>query len=294
VGVQSRETRRSVSLPTDSHVHSEWSWDAQDGSMERSCARAMALGLPAIAFTEHLDHTVFSVALDDQEDLDRSHPLVTSSDPQGWVSPPALDVAGYLESIDRCRDLFPDLRVFSGLELGEPHWHAQAANAVLAAGTFDRVIGSLHCLPDGDRFCEPPGLYRRRRPADVVRSYLEQVAILVTRSDAFSVLGHIDYPLRTWPRGHGPVDLYAFEAEFRHALRTTAQSNRALEISTLIPLHATLLRWWHEEGGDAVTFGSDAHAPSNVGRHFEAAAGMAEAAGFRPGNDPFGPWARTS
>lgn len=30
-------------LPGDSHVHSEWSYDARSGSMERSCARAVDL-----------------------------------------------------------------------------------------------------------------------------------------------------------------------------------------------------------------------------------------------------------
>ena len=44
-------------LPPDGHVHSEWSWDAAGGSMERSCARAVELGLPSIAFTEHADFT---------------------------------------------------------------------------------------------------------------------------------------------------------------------------------------------------------------------------------------------
>jgi histidinol phosphatase-like PHP family hydrolase len=44
---------RRVVLPADGHVHSEWSWDAPDGSMERTCARALDIGLPAVAFTEH-------------------------------------------------------------------------------------------------------------------------------------------------------------------------------------------------------------------------------------------------
>ena len=39
-------------LPAGGHVHSEWSWDAYVGSMERTCARAVELGLPAVAFTE--------------------------------------------------------------------------------------------------------------------------------------------------------------------------------------------------------------------------------------------------
>jgi histidinol-phosphatase (PHP family) len=51
-------------LPADGHVHSEWSWDAPEGSMKRCCALALELGLPAIAFTEHIDYTVWTVALD--------------------------------------------------------------------------------------------------------------------------------------------------------------------------------------------------------------------------------------
>jgi histidinol-phosphatase (PHP family) len=282
-----------MSLPADGHVHSEWSWDAPHGSMERSCARAAALGLPAIAFTEHLDHTVWTVELDELSDLDPGHPVVTSSDPEGRVSPAPFDVTGYLGSIERCRDLFPELRILSGLELGEPHWHEQAVNRVLDAGTFDRIIGSLHCLPDGDQFREPPGLFAVRDPGEVLRSYLAEIARLVAQSDAFSVLGHIDYPIRSWPNDKEPFVLATFEDEFRHTLRVVAQSGRALEINTVIPLHAVVLQWWHEEGGDAVTFGSDAHDPSKVAQDFAGAAAMAEAHGFRPGSSPFDLWART-
>jgi histidinol-phosphatase (PHP family) len=51
-----------------------------------------------------------------------------------------------------------------------------------------------------------------------------------------------------------------------------------------------LLRWWREEGGTALSFGSDAHLPGYVGERFREAAGRAEAAGFRPGRDPFDFW----
>ena len=50
-----------MTLPADCHVHSEWSWDtggptsAAQGTMERTCARAEKIGLPAVVFTEHLD-----------------------------------------------------------------------------------------------------------------------------------------------------------------------------------------------------------------------------------------------
>lgn len=276
-------------LPADSHVHSEWSWDAPLGSMERTCARAVELGLPAIAFTEHVDHTVWTVELDDLAGYDN---LVALATPEGTLPPPLFDASGYLEAIDRCRDRFPSLRILSGLEVGEAHWHADAVAKILAAGPFDRVLGSLHCLPIGGGFAEPLYIYRHRPAADVVREYLAEVARLVAASDVFAVLAHIDYPIRYWPERAGPFELAAFEEEFRHALRAAARSGRALEINTRLPLHPTILRWWHDEGGEAVSFGSDAHNPSAVAHGFREAAKMAEAHGFRPGRAPYDFWSR--
>ena len=127
----------------------------------------------------------------------------------------------------------------------------------------------------------------------MVREYLAGVVEMVAKSDLFSVLAHIDYPVRSWPEDRaGPFDLAVFEEEFRAALRATARSGRALEINTRLPLHATILTWWHEEGGDAVTFGSDAHQPERVGQGFTEAAHMAEAHGFRPGRNPYDLWGR--
>jgi histidinol-phosphatase (PHP family) len=63
-------------LPADSHVHTEWSWDAPDGSMERTCARAVEIGLPAVAFTEHADYTTWPVTASDIDE--RLRPLIAS------------------------------------------------------------------------------------------------------------------------------------------------------------------------------------------------------------------------
>jgi histidinol-phosphatase (PHP family) len=258
--------------------------------MEQSCVRAIELGLPAIAFTEHLDHTVWRIALEGPYVMDN---LTALADPDGILTPPKFDAAGYLDAIERCREHFPELRILSGLEIGEPHRHAYQIAQVLAAGRFDRLLGSLHTLPDQGTFAEPWGIYPHRDPYDVVRAYLADIATMVLTSNTFAVLAHIDYPVRSWPTNNaGPFDPMEFEDEFRHALRTTAQSGRALEVNTRLPLHATILAWWHEEGGDAITFGSDAHLPPLVGYGFGAAAHMAEAHGFRPGKNPLDMWKR--
>jgi histidinol-phosphatase (PHP family) len=279
-----------VLLACDSHVHSEWSWDTAVGNMEGTCARAVELGLPAIAFTEHVDHTTWRIALEGPYVMDR---LTALAGPDGLLTPPAFNVAGYLAAIDRCRDRFPGLRILSGLELGEPHRNKEQCSRLLARGGFDRVLGSLHSLPDQATYAEPWGLYPHRNAHEVVREYLVEVAAMMSMSGMFSVLAHIDYAVRSWPEAKaGPFDPLVFEEEFRFALRATADSGRALEINTRLPLHATILDWWHQEGGDAVTFGSDAHLPALVAHGFAEAAQMARAHGFRPGRHPHDLWGR--
>ena len=180
------------------------------------------------------------------------------------------------------RDRFPGLTVLSGLELGEPHRHPEAVAAVLGSGSFDRLLGSLHSLPYRNSHAEPPLLYAERAPADVLREYLVEITRLVASDQPFEILAHIDYPIRYWPADVAPFDPLDFEDEFRHALRTTAESGRALEFSTVIPLDRQLLQWWYDEGGAAISFASDAHDPASVARGFRAAAELAESVGFRP------------
>jgi histidinol-phosphatase (PHP family) len=271
-----------MDLPADGHVHSEWSWDANEGSMDATCAKAVALGLPAIAFTEHLDLTPFRAGF-------LAEPfgeLVTA----GILTAPPLDVAGYLESIDRCRHKYPDLRILTGLEIGQPHQHLAEVGEILAQGTFDRVIGSLHCLPDGPEFAEPWELYLHH-PADaVLREYLAEIPRMMAAAEVFDVFGHIDYPLRSWPEALGPFDPKDFEDELRHALRALADAGCALEINTRLPLDAAILAWWREEGGQRVTFGSDAHRPQALATGLREAAALATAHGFRPDPKPEIAW----
>jgi histidinol-phosphatase (PHP family) len=276
-----------VVLPADSHVHSEWSWDAPDGSMDRTCARAVEMGLPAVAFTEHADYITWSVTASDFDE--RLRPLINSA---GTLTPPELDLTGYLECLQRCRDRFPDLRIISGVELGEPHWHSDVVARLLGAGQFDRVLGSLHSLPIGQHLVEMPELYRRRPADEVVSEYLAEIPRLIASSDSFAVLAHIEYAVAYWPEHAGPFDPESFEDDFRHALRMLANGGRALEVNTNVPLHPEVVSWWREEGGQAVTFGSDAHDPTVLAQGFAEAAAMVEAYGFRPGRHPYDYWRR--
>lgn len=256
--------------------------------MRASCERALQLGLPAIAFTEHVDHTVWRADLDQ---VGPDHPVALLA-VGGQVHPPRFDAAGYLSAIAHCRERFPDLSILSGLEVGEPHRHPTQVARILGEGDFDRVLGSVHSLAAGDGFEEPGELFAHRAPAEVVRSYLAEVAVLVSSDQPFQVLAHIDYPVRSWPAGAGEFDPADFEEEFRHVLRLAADSGRAFEVNTRVPLHATMVTWWHEEGGAAITFGSDAHEPDSIARGFADAVHLAEERGFRPSKHPHELWGR--
>ena len=263
-------------LLADGHVHSEWSWDAGQadgdhaGSMFGTCERAAELGVGSIAFTDHLDFTPWEVELEELDGLDSFKVYVTGS----TLTPPPLDVDGYLESIERCRTAFPELRILTGIEFGEPHRNADAAATFLERGRFERINGSLHSLQVGDLFNEPHGLFKIWPAADVIRAYLDELSRMIANSD-FHVLSHIQYPLRYWPNDEEPFEARAFEKEFRRALRLLADRGRALEINTRDALLPEILRWWREEGGTALTYGSDAHSPAVLARGIrEALAGI--------------------
>lgn len=262
--------------PADNHVHTQWSWDtASASSMRLACARAAELGLPGLAFTEHVDFTDWILA-----DGRRVAPL---------------DVEGYQADIARCRDEFPELRILSGIEAGEPHRFPAEVGAVLASGDFQRVLGSLHGIDvDGTLAAIGSRLFARIDPHDLMRRYFAELAVLVDGSSVFNVLAHCDYPRRYWPTDRvGPYRDADFEEEYRTVFRALASSGRALEINTRSPMASVAqMTWWWDEGGDAVSFGSDAHEPFLVGAHFDVAVDVAEAAGFKPGRDRFDFWRR--
>lgn len=269
-------------LPPDNHVHTQFSWDTgPDASMAAACRRAVEIGLPAVAFTEHVDFTVWGDG--DRPRADIAH--------RPRVKP--VDIEGYLAGIDECRLRFPELRILSGIEAGEPHYFAGSIATVLAKGRFDRILGSLHSVVHDGQLVYANRVFAHRAPHDVVRDYFTDLLGLVEQSSVFQVLAHCDYPRRYWPRAAGPYTESDFEEEYRAVFRALASTDRALELNTTSPLaSSTLMRWFYEEGGGAVSFGSDAHVPLRVGQRFDVAVDIVEAAGFRPGRDEYDFWRR--
>jgi histidinol-phosphatase (PHP family) len=250
--------------------------------MALSCEQALAAGVPAVAFTDHLDFTTW---------IDGDQIAVEGLDPRPYYRMRLLDLPGYLEGLDECRRRYPDLRILSGVEIGEAHLWGASAAAVLASASIERVLGSLHAIPFEGRLTAADQLFHRMPADEVMRRYFAELLRLVEGSDLFQVLAHIDFPRRMWPWSAGPYSEQAFEAEYRAVLGALAASDRVLEVNTKSPLlSAELVGWWREAGGRAVSFGSDAHQPWRVGDKFKLAVDVVEAAGFRAGRDRFDFW----
>jgi histidinol-phosphatase (PHP family) len=250
--------------------------------MVRSCEQALAAGLPGVAFTDHLDFTTWT---------DGDQIGAENLDPHRYTRMHLLDIAGYLAAVDDCRQRYPELRIFSGVEIGEAHLWAASAAAAVAPADVDRILGSLHAIPYDGRLTAADVLFQKMPAAEVMRQYFAELVRLVEGSDIFQVLAHLDFPRRMWPQAAGPYEERAFEAEYRAVLRALAVTGRVLEVNTKSPLaSAEMLRWWREAGGRAVSFGSDAHQPWRVGDKFKLAVDVVEAAGFRAGRDRFDFW----
>ena len=242
--------------------------------MERSCERALEIGLPAIAFTEHADWAMVH---------------------RGQHT---IDIEGYLEAVERCRSRFKNLRILTGVELGEPHRFPRETAEVLAAGKLDRIHGSIHSIRIGDHLLDA-SQFRQTPDLDfsaAVREYFRETLAMVESNQPFETLGHIDYPKRYWLEGTEPYREEDYETEIRAILVAAARTGRALEVnttrgSTLCP-GPTVVGWWADAGGRAISFGSDAHEPSKIAEGFELAAQIVEAAGFKPAADPTALWRR--
>jgi histidinol-phosphatase (PHP family) len=108
----------------------------------------------------------------------------------------------------------------------------------------------------------------------------------------FEVFTHIDYAVRSWPaQTEGPFDPRRFEEGFRTAMRSLADSGRALEMNTR-RLWPWVPEWWSQEGGRLIAFGSDTHGPDSLAANFPEAMMMVEAFGFHPGARAEDLWTR--
>jgi histidinol-phosphatase (PHP family) len=255
-------------IPHDYHMHTSFSPDSS-ATMEAMCLAAVELGIPEIGFTEHYD----------------LHP---DEWPRDWFKPKA-----WFAELARCREVFRrQLVIRAGIEIGEPHIFQEEMQKILASGSFDYVLGSLHWV--GRRNIFDKNYFAR--PADEAFGEFFAELERMTRAGGFDILSHFDVAVRVGYEVYGAYDPRRYEEVIRAVLRNCLAHGIALDINTAAlrrkyaagATHASpllspgldILRWYKALGGERVTLGSDAHRPDHVGSHLGLALQAVRAAGF--------------
>lgn len=251
----------------DFHVHSDISPDS-DETMENAARAAAACGMTEIAFTDHYD-----------EDY-----------PYAGFAPP--DFSRYFHNLERVRQAFPGLAVRAAVELGMMREANEKIGRTLAPWSFDFVLYSKHVVKGKDPWYEH--YYEGRSLREGERAYLEEMIEDIRSYNDFDVVGHIGYVdkyldrYQNPPAERRPFEYEDFPDEIDALLTEIIDRGKGIEINTssftsqgeFMP-RRSLLRRYHELGGEILTLGSDAHQAGRVGEHFALARQTLADLGFR-------------
>lgn len=250
-----------MSLPPDYHMHTPLCHHAAGEPVDYA-RRAVETGLTEIGFSDH------SPMLRDDFDNWRMR-----ND----------QLAEYVEKVRRAQKDFPQLTIRLALEVdylpGQEEWIRDLA----AREPWDYFIGSVHYVSDSWAIDDPSKLseWKHRDSFEVWSAYFERLT-WAAESGLFEIIGHTDLPKKF---GHKPTqDCAPLYETFLTAAR---KHDCAIELNTaglrkecreIYPSRDILQRAF--EKGVAITFGSDAHAPGEVGMNFAEAIQLARSVGY--------------
>jgi histidinol-phosphatase (PHP family) len=206
-------------------------------------------------------------------------PLLPETDPE--LSMEIADLPAYIEEVQALQGTFLDF-VLLGIEADyRPGTVAEVA-VLLQEYPFDYVIGSVHHLGAWG-FDDPQQMdgYDQRNIDDIWIEYFELVGD-AAESGLFTILGHLDLVKKFGYRATRLLD-----KELDRLVQRVAHSGVLVEINTA-GLHKPIKEAYPTPdilrrlfaAGVGVTFGSDAHKPTEVGRDFAHAAALAREAGY--------------
>jgi histidinol-phosphatase (PHP family) len=189
----------------------------------------------------------------------------------------------YVEKVRRAQREHPALTIRLGLEVDYLPGHENWIRELAARHPWDYFIGSVHYVSDSWDLDNPKKLseWKKRDPFEVWSIYFDRLT-QAAASGLFEIIGHADLAKKFCF-----IPKEDCSALFRKFLKTCATHDVAIEINTaglrkdckeLYPSQ-TILNM-AASMGVPLTFGSDAHAPTEVGMNFAEALASARQAGF--------------
>ena len=250
-----------MSSPPDYHMHTPLCRHAVGEPVDYA-ARAVALGLTEIGFSEHSPMP--------RDDFDDWRML------QG-------DLDRYVEMVGKARRDHPGLQIKLALEVDYLPGYEDWIRDLAARHPWDYLIGAVHYVSDSWDLDNPRKIseWKDRDPFEVWTAYFERLT-QATESGLFEIIAHADlckkfcyYPTQDCT----PLFHRFLEASRRKGvaieLNTAGLRKDCKEIypSPQIVNQAARL-------GVPITFASDAHAPGEVGMNFKEAVKLARGAGY--------------
>ena len=240
----------------DFHMHTGVSFDSEATPLEMIAA-AERMGLKEICFTDHYDF---------QNDPDGVHHLFCLSD--------------YKAAYDGL--LSNELTIRRGVEFGMTAWNTKELIELTSSYPFDFVIGSVHSVGNSDPYFA--AFWEGKSVEAGFEECLLQTLVCVRAHDDFDVLGHLSYACKSPNLPRRVLLRYRDYADLcDEIMRVLAEKGKGMEINTsgvdavgdFLPDRDFFLRF-KELGGEIVTVGSDAHAPSRVGQYTARAVALAK------------------
>ncbi len=250
-----------MALPADYHTHTPLCRHAT-GEPTELVAQALKLGLSEIGFSEHAP-----MPRDDFDD---------------WRMK-AADLDAYVASVQQARRDHPNFVIKLALEIDYLPGYEDWIRDLAARQPWDYLIGSVHYVSESWAIDHPAqlGEWKKREPLEVWTAYFERLT-LAAESGLFDIIGHADlckkfaiYPKEDCTplfnrflqaaKGRG-VALELNTAGLRKDCREIYPSPRFIRLAAQL--------------GVPITFGSDAHAPAEVGLNFAEAVQLARSAGY--------------
>jgi histidinol-phosphatase (PHP family) len=239
-----------MNLPPDLHMHTPLCRHATGEPVEYA-QQALKIGLTEIGFADHSPMR--------QDDFDNWRMRFDQLDQ-------------YVASVRKAQKDFPQLTIRLALEVdylpGQEDWIRELASL----HPWDYLIGSVHYVSDS----------WARDAWEVWSVYFDRLTMAAS-TGFFEIIGHADLPKKF---GHRPDrDCTPLYETFLNAAR---KHNCALDINTAglrkdcreIYPNRQLLELAFRRGMP-ITFGSDAHAPEEVGMNFAEAMQLARGVGYR-------------
>jgi histidinol-phosphatase (PHP family) len=250
-----------MSLPADYHTHTPLCRHAT-GEPAELAAQAVRIGLSELGFSDHNP-----MPRDDFDDW-----RMRLSD---------LDL--YVSKVEQARREYPGLCIKLALEVDYLPGHEDWIRDLAERHPWDYFIGSVHYVSPSWAIDNPVQLseWKTRDPLEVWTAYFERLT-MAAESKLFDIIGHADLCKKF---GFYPTE--DCTALFTRFLEAARRSDVAIELNTaglrkdckeiypspaIVKLAALL--------GVPITFGSDAHAPGELGLNLGEAVQLARNAGY--------------